>query len=248
MMKLTITILIFIMIIICACEKQNRSHETTPVVESPGIVEHQPSDETAAAAKDSPSSPEVGDSEELIEYVFDGGRIEMPRPGVISKYDKVVRKYARRYLFDWRLISAQIYAESTFRHKARSPYGALGLMQIMPSTAQWLEGKVAKDAEELEGASELLLDPKVSIHLGCYYNAMLFSKIENTEDDMERHKMMFTAYNAGFRNLYKARRRSSSPGNWEGIKPYLPRETRHYVPRIYKKYETYKQWAALIPY
>ena len=56
----------------------------------------------------------------------------------ISPYDKIVKRYARRWGFDWRLISAQIFVESGFREKARSRVGALGLMQIMPSTAKWL--------------------------------------------------------------------------------------------------------------
>ena len=56
----------------------------------------------------------------------------------ISKYDPLVKKHARRYGFDWRLISAQMYAESSFRPDVVSNAGAVGLMQIMPSTAKWL--------------------------------------------------------------------------------------------------------------
>ncbi|MBC8235922.1 transglycosylase SLT domain-containing protein [bacterium] len=254
MVKVIITISIFMMITIGACEKQNLPNETISTVESPSVVEHQQSTETPVTEEDSPGSPTASTTEEaiiqeeLIEEVVVGGSIEMPRLGVISKYDKIVRKYARRYLFDWRLISAQIYAESTFRHTAKSSFGALGLMQIMPSTAQWLEEKAAKDTQELKDVSQTLLEPEANIHLGCYYNAMLLGKIENAENSEEQYKMMFAAYNAGFGNLSKARRRSSAPGNWEGIKPYLPRETRYYIPKIYKKYEEYKKWSALIPY
>ena len=247
MVKRIVALFIFAAFV-CACEEADRSHGTEPAAESPGTVERRSSKQAAVAAKDSPDSLGVRELEEAMVEADYGGRIERSRPGVISRYDKIVRKYARRYLFDWRLISAQIYAESTFRHTARSSLGALGLMQIMPSTARWLEEKVTKDAAELKGASELLLKPEVNIHLGCYYNAMLLSRIQHAESSEEQYKMMFTAYNAGFGNLSKARRRSSSPGNWEGIKPYLPREAQHYVPKIYEKYEIYKQWAALMPY
>ena len=115
--------------------------------------------------------------------------IDLLRPGVISRYDKLIRKYARRYLFDWRLIAAQIYAESRFRSKARSHIGALGLMQIMPSTAKWLEGKAKKDTSELAQASKMLLKPEINIHLGCYYDRMLLSKIKGTDSKDDRHKM-----------------------------------------------------------
>ena len=174
--------------------------------------------------------------------------VDMPRPGVISRYDKVVRKYARRYLFDWRLISAQIYTESGFRRQARSYRGALGLMQIMPGTAQWLEEKAEKKEPGLGSASQMLLDPEVNIHLGCYYDAMLHSRIKNIQSSEDRHKMMFAAYNAGAGNLNRARRKSDAPASWEGIEPHLPGETRKYVPTIYNRYEIYRQWAVLRPY
>ena len=258
MTKLIIIMLIFA-IAICACEKKESSDATAPVAKSPDTVEGQPSNE--GTTTDITDVPEVSEEntvaianaqgtkkEELIAGLFDGGSIEMPSPGVISKYDKIIRKYARRYLFDWRLISAQIYAESRFLPTAKSAVGALGLMQIMPGTARWLEEKSAKDTEEFRGASALLLDPEVNINLGCYYDAMLFSKIENAENNEARHKIMFAAYNAGPGNLSKAQKTSPSPGNWEGVKPYLPKETQRYIPKIYDKYEIYKQWAVLIPY
>ncbi len=176
------------------------------------------------------------------------GHIEMPRPGVISRYDKIVRKYSRRYLFDWRLISAQIYTESRFRAGARSYRGALGLMQIMPGTARWLEEKAGDKVSELKGVSQMLLKPELNIHLGCYYDAMLLSRIKNAKTSEDRHKMMFAAYNAGPGNLNRARRKSDAPQIWQGIKEHLPMETRKYVPKIYNKYAVYKQWAALSPY
>ena len=174
--------------------------------------------------------------------------IEMSLPGVISKYDKMVRKYARRYLFDWRLISAQIYAESRFRHQAESYCGALGLMQIMPGTAKWLEEKAPSEESKLKGVSQMLLKPEANIHLGCYYDRMLFSRIKDVNDSNVRYKMMFAAYNAGPGNLNKARRKSSAPESWEEVNSHLPAETRNYIPIIYDKYEIYKQWAVLKPY
>jgi len=254
-----IAITLTIILIICACGRKDTEQAQKPVEQPPSTMEQvhetemtetptNQENKTAESEANSTASNSTERTAELSVEDFSLGRIEMPRPGVISKYDKIVRKYARRYLFDWRLISAQIYAESTFNPRAKSYVGALGLMQVMPKTAQWLEGKAERETPELEGAAQLLLEPEVNIHLGCYYNAMLFNRIQNVEDSNEQHKMMFSAYNAGFGNLSKARRRSNMAKTWEGIKSHLPRETRNYIPKIYRKYEIYKQWAVLTPY
>ena len=55
--------------------------------------------------------------------------------GQISHYDHLFMTYARPIRWDWKLMAAQCYQESTFDPKARSWAGALGLMQIMPATA-----------------------------------------------------------------------------------------------------------------
>ena len=251
-----ITTAFIIVIVICACGCNDSERAPEPMEESPNVAEQVSEAKTVEPSMSQEDTTEdarlrfsvESASEELTLEHFSLGQIEMPRPGVISKYDKIVKKYARRYLFDWRLISAQIHAESTFRTQAKSYRGALGLMQIMPGTARWLEEKAGAETPELRGATQLLLNPEVNIHLGCYYDAMLFSRIRNAENRDEQHKMMFAAYNAGFGNLSKARRRSNVSETWEGINHYLPRETRKYIPKIYRKYEIYKQWAVLTPY
>ena len=73
---------------------------------------------------------------------FKGGRsdqkLRADRGGQLSPYDALVKKHARTYEMDWRLISAQMYQESGFNPKATSWVGAKGLMQVMPRTAQEL--------------------------------------------------------------------------------------------------------------
>ena len=58
--------------------------------------------------------------------------------GVISHYDKLFMQYSQPIRWDWRLMAAQCYQESTFDPKAVSFAGAKGLMQIMPGTADVL--------------------------------------------------------------------------------------------------------------
>ena len=153
----------------------------------------------------------------------------------ISKYDPLVKKHARRYGFDWRLISAQMYAESSFRPDVVSHAGAVGLMQIMPSTAKWL-GVDPK----------LLTKPEVSISLGCYYDWRLYAALKEINIERDRLALMLASYNCGPGRMRRARRQSSNGGSeasfsWDKVKPYLPKETQHYVPKIFSKYAEYQK-------
>ena len=159
----------------------------------------------------------------------------------ISKYDPLVKKHARRYGFDWRLISAQIYAESSFRSDVVSHAGAVGLMQIMPSTAKWL-GVDPK----------LLTKPEVNISLGCYYDWRLYSALKDIDTERDRLALMLASYNCGPGRMRRARRKAASfsdasdrretnNGSWDKVKPYLPKETQRYVPKIFSKYAEYRK-------
>lgn len=232
-----LAIIILLLMFVCSCGGGRDIETETPEQKTLTPKTTQPPGE---GPKDAPA--------DIVAKATKPDYKEMPRPGVISGYDKTIRKYARRYLFDWRLISAQIYAESRFRYEAESYCGALGLMQIMPGTAKWLEEKAEKNTPELRGISQMLLDPKMNIHLGCYYDAMLFSRIKDAASGNDRQTMMLAAYNAGPGNLNKARRKSDTPDTWDGIRDYLPEETRNYIPTIYDRYEIYKRWTVLKPY
>jgi membrane-bound lytic murein transglycosylase F len=56
--------------------------------------------------------------------------------GLISYYDNLFMRYAPSSGMDWRLLAAIAYNESAFNPNATSPMGAMGLMQLMPSTAR----------------------------------------------------------------------------------------------------------------
>ena len=59
--------------------------------------------------------------------------------GIISRYDALFQRYCQPIRWDWRLMAAQCYQESTFDPNALSFAGARGLMQIMPQTADHLQ-------------------------------------------------------------------------------------------------------------
>jgi membrane-bound lytic murein transglycosylase F len=56
--------------------------------------------------------------------------------GKISNYDELMQEYANYIEWDWLLLAALINKESTFNPHAKSPFGATGLMQVMPVTAE----------------------------------------------------------------------------------------------------------------
>jgi membrane-bound lytic murein transglycosylase F len=135
------------------------------------------------------------------------GRVMDPVNGKISPYDELVRRYADRYGFDWRLITAQMYQESRFDPKARSHVGARGLMQLMPRTAK---------AMGVENA----VDPASNILGGIKYLDWLRDRFEEDLPISERNWFMLAAYNAGAGHVQDARRLAGKigldPDRWFG--------------------------------
>lgn len=100
--------------------------------------------------------------------------------------DSIV-KYARQYSFRPSLVASLIRQESRFRTNARSPIGAMGLMQLLPSTARW----VSEDLQGSPFAPESLQTPKVNLSLGAAYLAHLRERFG------EEPVLYLSAYNAG---------------------------------------------------
>jgi membrane-bound lytic murein transglycosylase F len=174
--------------------------------------------------------------------------------GRISPFDDIVRRYARRYGLDWRLMLAQMYQESRFDPKITSWVGAVGLMQIMPTTGRQL------------GFSNLT-DPETNIHAGAMYMAQLIAQFEPTLPMRQRVRFALASYNAGTGHVQDARRlaqrRGLDPDRWFGNvekaivlleKRRYYQRARHgycrgsepagYVSRIQTKYDAY---SALMP-
>ncbi|MFH1760220.1 MAG: transglycosylase SLT domain-containing protein [bacterium] len=149
--------------------------------------------------------------------------------GKISRYDRIIKKYARRYRFDWRFIAAQIHAESSFRPDVLSPAGAVGLMQIMPSTAEWLKK-----------SPKLLLHPEENIALGVYYDRWIFNLWKDIRGT-DRLAFTMASYNAGRVRVLKAQKKAGQAKKWTHVYKHLPQETQKYVPKIFEKYVNYKK-------
>ncbi|MEX0951582.1 MAG: transporter substrate-binding domain-containing protein, partial [Gammaproteobacteria bacterium] len=119
--------------------------------------------------------------------------------GELSPYDALIRDYAERFGFDWRLIVAQIYQESRFDPQAVSEAGAEGLMQLLPSTA-------------VEVGLTNVMDPETGIHAGLQYLRKLHDRLEEDLTLEDRIWFSLAAYNAGYGRLQMARQLATEMG------------------------------------
>jgi membrane-bound lytic murein transglycosylase F len=116
------------------------------------------------------------------------------RGGKLSPYDNLIKKYADKIDWDWRLLAAVIYHESRFNPNANSWAGAQGLMQLMPSPAKKF------------GANNPL-DPEQNIAAGSKYLKYLENKFDSTTiSKKDRIKFALAAYNAGLGHVLDARK------------------------------------------
>jgi membrane-bound lytic murein transglycosylase F len=124
-------------------------------------------------------------------------KYEMPviRRGTISKYDSLIKRYAEREAFDWKLIAAIIHQESRFRPHVVSPVGAYGLMQLMPSVAKTYKINFGR-----------LASPDLNIATGTKYFRWIFNHFDKPEfSEEDKIKFSLAAYNAGIGHIYDAR-------------------------------------------
>ncbi len=159
----------------------------------------------------------------VIEYfpmLFD----EVDKVAYPLKYKEEISAAAEEFSVPEEVICAVIYAESNFDKDARSPVGAIGLMQIMPSTF-----KDIQKALKTKYTDEDLYDPAVNIRAGTYYLSYLYRLLGDWET-------VHAAYNAGIGNIWKwlDDERYSENGKLTDI-PFG--ETKNYV----KKVETAKE-------
>ena len=149
-----------------------------------------------------------------------------------NKYDHHFRKYSKHYFgpnMDWRWFKAQGIAESGLKPHARSNRGAVGVMQILPSTYR-----------EIKRSNPLLQSiktPRWNIAAGIYYDRYMYKRWSESElDSDERLAFAFGSYNAGFGGMRKAYKKAnkvhSKIETWDQVSSFSSNETRRYVKRI----------------
>ena len=128
------------------------------------------------------------------------------------KYESIVRGHADHYRLEPALLAAVIEQESKFRSDAKSPTGAIGLMQLQPDTAK---GIALRTGGHKFVVSDLY-DPEINIRYGAWYLRHLLDKYAD-------ERTALAAYNAGQANVNEWLDQGS------GIQFS---ETRHYVDRV----------------
>ncbi len=128
------------------------------------------------------------------------------------------------------LIAAVIREESSFDFNAVSKAGAIGLMQLMPQTAE----RAARQLQFLEFEPEMLRDPRLNVRLGTWYMSRLLRRFEGN--------IVFAvaAYNAGPEAVSRwIRKRPGLPPD-EFIEEIPYPETRGYLKRVLRSYYEYR--------
>ena len=147
-------------------------------------------------------------------------------------------KYGDRYKFDYLMMGAQVYQESRLDQNARSPVGAIGVMQVMPETGK--EQKVG-DITQLEP----------NIHAGVKY--MRFVRDQYFGSGADGRPQQGVVHVRGLQcragsnpaAAAEAEKRGLDPNVWFGnveriASERIGRETVTYVSNIYKYYVAYR--------
>ncbi len=151
------------------------------------------------------------------------------------------RTYGTRYDFDWLMLASFAFQESGFDQNARSHVGAIGVMQVMPSTA-------ADRAVGIDNIEEL----ENNVHAGTKYLSVLRGHYFSDADMDPTEQMLFTmaGYNAGPNRINRLRRVAASrgldPNVWFNnveliVAAQVGREPVTYVGNIYRYYIAYKR-------
>ncbi len=133
--------------------------------------------------------------------------------GRISPYDPLIKRCSDSLEWDWRLLASMIYQESHFDPKATSWAGAMGLMQIMPSTVKQYH---VKDP----------FDPGENIRTGVKFLRWINSIFDETvPDKQERIKFILASYNTGQGHVKDAMRLAEKygkdPTSWKEVEGFL---------------------------
>jgi len=154
------------------------------------------------------------------------------------------RKYALQYGFDPLMLAAQGFQESRLNQAARSASGAIGVMQLLPSTGRAMQ---VGDIHQLEP----------NIHAGIKYMNRLLERHFNGAHFDAQNRMLFAlaSYNAGPSRIAGLRRRAAQagldPNRWFGHVEQLAAERIGYEPvryvrNVYKYYVAYRHRLAVL--
>lgn len=145
------------------------------------------------------------------------------------RHNQDIALSSQAYGVDPYLVAAIIRVETNFDPDKVSKKGAIGLMQLMPETAEW----IVERAGYAEETSQLLHRADVNIEVGAWYVKSLYNQFDDNPI------AVLAAYNAGPGNV----RKWLDGGTWDGTLKNIGDipfgETRHYVQRVLYYYDKY---------
>ena len=152
------------------------------------------------------------------------------------EYQDLILQYAAENDLPPAYVASVILAESSYRPDAVSSADAQGLMQLLPSTAEWIAGKF--DETYVDGC---LFDPQTNIRYGCWYLGFLMKRYNGDK------RCSSAAYHAGQGTVDKwlMDPECSKDGQTLDVIPYSTTDT--YVQRVLKYYEKYEKLYAKLP-
>ena len=136
------------------------------------------------------------------------------------KYETIIRTHARNYDLQPALLAAVIYQESKFHADARSDRGAVGLMQLLPGTAEGIAERTGGTQFRVSD----LYDPEINVRYGAWY-------LRHLLDRYGSERLALAAYNAGQANVDRWRA--------QGL-PIQFDETRSFVDHVEHLKSTYR--------
>jgi membrane-bound lytic murein transglycosylase MltF len=166
--------------------------------------------------------------------------LESESYGRFTATAEIFKKYGEQYGMDYLLIAAQGYQESRLDQSAKSHAGAIGIMQLLPTTA----------ADPNVGIPDIsTID--ANIHAGVKYIDFLRSRYFNDPaiDEVNQTLLAMASYNAGPARIASLRKKAADqgldPNRWFGnveviVAKEVGREPVQYVANIYKYYISYR--------
>ncbi len=129
------------------------------------------------------------------------------KKGIISPYDKILKRVSAKYHWDWRLLASLIYQESRFQVNLEGWLGTFGIMQMMPSTAKNYGITPSSSAEkQIEGGAKYI-----------HYLEKLIP--ESVKSPTEKQKFVVACYNSGPGHVLDAinlaKKYHKNPNVWE---------------------------------
>lgn len=147
-------------------------------------------------------------------------------------YKDVVIKYSRNYKVDNALVAAVIKTESKFNANSISDRGAIGLMQLMPETAEWICDEL-NDKRSIMTPDDIQ-EPELNVRYGTWYLSVLLQEFNGNE------VLALAAYNAGIGNVNEWIEQYGWSYDFQDVDAIPFNETREYVKSVLKNKAKYR--------